>query len=369
MTQAKQRQIPDAAITLSAFSLLQANTGIRAFAPSWINVWEAILYKKVCHTTGYHRWLFQRFGVDVTNLAPEAIRQAHYREMLQAMEVSCKQAMGELPHHVAAEIRRGRTALVYFDSWGETSLLEGISHWRDALSVDMLPRSIAKEYGIKDFSCKLRGERSSFLQGLRVAQDRLNSGGVDTVMLCGQFRAIPVLVLSQALQQLSQSWPQRWLKHLFQQDNFCQALVCHYSIERTGCFILRKAPQQGIDLHLTDYFLQQEGRKAAATQLAQHWQACLGDNSVALFGATTASVWQQQVEQQAIALLPQPINYHALNVLYGDSGCLNPALALLHMRQDRAQHYHDKHAVISASDGQGSVWLLECWNNKKNILP
>lgn len=345
---------PDEAVNVIGFSLLEANNGLQQFQPSWFNVWEASLFKKAQRKSGYTQWLFNRFGFDQDPgvHAGDRLRNADYRDCLRAMTMACKQAMDSVDRKNALLIRRERTALIYFDSWGETSLFEGVTSWRDSLSLDMLPRSIARDYAVKDFSCKLRGEHNGFLMGLRVAIDRLNSGGIDTVLLCGQFRSFPVLVLSQAALATSQ---QRDRTPTDQRRS-------HISVERAGCVILRKAPQQGIALHLADYVLLADKPDTAVDQLASRWRATLTDNCAGILGGTHTSKKLQSIEKQALSRLASPPPFLSLTTDFGDSGCLNPMLALQHLRvSHRPEDYLDRQILVNAMDGQGAAWLMECW--------
>lgn len=351
-TQSNTRPVPEAAVNMVGFALLEAGTGLRPFIPSWFNVWEAQLHKQAIRASGHQRWLFKRFGVEPSVSPGESMRRANYREMLNGLNEACRQSFASIERKKAVRIQRERTALIYFDSWGETSLFEGVNSWRDSLSIDMLPKAIARDYGVKEFSCKLRGERSGFLMGLRVAMDRLNSGGVDTVLLCGQYRSFPVLVMSQA----AQAKPRYGRR---------SAATCSSSIsvERVGCLILRKEPQQGIALHLSDYFLLPDTQPAAAQLLAQRWDEHSGGNTAALFGGTSASAEQEVTERLALAQMARPLAYRSLCADYGDSGCLNPTLALQHLLQSarRQEPQGERHALVSAADGQGGIWLMECW--------
>ncbi|BFO10070.1 hypothetical protein GGER_25800 [Serratia rubidaea] len=104
-----------------------------------------------------------------------------------------------------------------------------MNSWRDALSVDILPKNIVRDYGINGFSGKLRGERNGLMSALLIAQDMLNSDLSDNVIICGHFRSIPVLVFSEM---------QRYARPRGGAQGNSQA-----SVERVGCLILKKPPR------------------------------------------------------------------------------------------------------------------------------
>src|SRR3954453_5356346 len=189
---------PDTAINLIGLGVIESDAAFVDFKPSWVNVREAQFHKLAQRRLGKKVWTFKRFGMKPESQSPEDVRRAHYREALNSLSTACKTAFECLSRKMENQIRRQRSALIYFDAWGESSVFETPNSWRDAVSLDLLPKAIAREYGVSAFSCKLRGERSGFLQGLRVASDVLNSGEIDTVLLCGLFRGFPGMVLSEA---------------------------------------------------------------------------------------------------------------------------------------------------------------------------
>lgn len=401
------REIPATAINLLGFSLLEAPTGQQLFQPNWFNVWEAYLHQRAVKRSGRSRWLFKRFGIDRTEASRDQLRRAHYRQWLNGLSLACKQAFQQNVPTAPARSHHQKTALIYFDCWGETALFEQSNSWRDTFSIDMLPKTLVRDYQITDFSCKLRGERNGLLLGLRLAMDRLNSGGVDTVLLCGQFRAIPVLVLSEAGLGLPAAGTASRVKNHSQ--------IC---VERLGCLLLKKAPNQGMALNLSHYCQLADCQNpfainTAARQLAENWQGYLGSNTSRLYSVSPPSPRFEAIHQHAFnalntrlkkqqknALAAREMTHYPLCEEYGDSGCLNPALALQHLfhpncdhtcdadpacdyrgadsasalppaaartatadthQDDKKNAHHNNHSLISSLDSQGGAWLLECW--------
>ncbi len=338
-------------------SITEANNGFAEFIPAEVNALEARLYQHAVAATGKNHWYFNRFGLEASEgEAPDGIpphpqenlRKASYREMLNAMTLSCKNAFAMLDRQQENRLRKARTGFVYFDAWGETGVIEGVNSWRDSMSIDMLPKALVKAYSASAFSCKVRGERSGFLQGLRIASDLLNSDAADTVILCGQVRALPVLVLSEAA-AFGRAYTAKWYRHFGNQ--FC--------VERTGCMVLSKTPREGIALNLSHYFLRSENRAEAAEALSACWQQHMGDNSAAIYGATHPSAEVEAMEHEALKRLKREIDYLSISSLYGDSHCFNPMLAVMHLHS--LSHSSAAHVLVNADDGQRGEWLLECW--------
>lgn len=342
---AVKRVIPAAAINLVGFSLLEPRLPMQRFSPSWYNVWEAWLHKKANAKAGSNQWLFRRFGIDSEMLPEEALRKANYRDWLNGMSAACTQAVAQLGSKGEFRLRHERNALIYVDSWGETSVFEGVNSWRDSLSVDILPKNIVRDYGIKDFTCKLRGERNGLMNALRVAQDCLNGNMVDNVIICGQFRSFPVLVFSE-----TQRFPSSAKRSQIPANS-------QFSVERVGCLILKKLPGQGVALHLSNYQALAGTPQQRAVLLADRCKEYLGAGTHAVLGVTPPALSFRALQRQAFEQLPASLACVSLSDMYGDSGCMNPALAWQYLQHSGITG----HSLLSVLDGEGGAWLLENW--------
>lgn len=346
-----KRTVSTAAINLVGFALLEPRMSMQRFSPSWYNVWEAWWHKQANVKAGSNQWLFKRFGIDHDMLPEEALRKANYRDWLNGLSAACSKAVAQLGRKGEFQLRHERNALLYVDSWGETSVFEGANSWRDSLSIDILPKNIVRDYGIKDFTCKLRGERNGLMNALRVAQDCLNANMADNVIICGQFRSFPVLVFSEYQRFLSSS------KQGITPAN------CQFSIERVGCMILKKAPGQGVALHLSDYLPLPDSAQQRATLLADRCKQYLGAETRVVLGVAPPALSMRALQRQMFEQLPG--RCVSLNELYGDSGCMNPALAWQYLRHNDMTG----HSLLSVLDGEGGAWLLENWIPDTTHLP
>lgn len=340
-----KRTVPATAINLVGFSLLEPRMSMQRFSPSWYNVWEAWLHKKANAKAGCNQWLFKRFGVDSEILPEEALRKANYRDWLNGLSTACTQAVAQLGSKDEFRLRHERNTLIYVDAWGETSFFEGANSWRDSVNIDILPKNIVRDYGIKDFTCKLRGERNGLINALQVAQDCLNCNMTDNVIICGQFRSFPAMVFSEA-----QRFPSS-TEHGQTPAN------SQFSIERVGCMILKKQPGQGIALQISDYQLLPDLSHQHATMLADRCKQYLGADTRAVLGITPPAPSLRAVQRKAFKQLPAELACVSLSELYGDSGCMNPAIAWQYLLQSNITG----HSLLSVLDGEGGAWLLDNW--------
>lgn len=346
-------------VALVGFSLLEADCNFSSFQPNYINIWEDMLFARSQKITGRRNWLFNRFGMDDDH----DYRNASYRDALNGLTMCCNQAFKTITNSTQSQIRKNKLGLLYFDSWGEPSIYEMVNSWRDSISVDMLPKSIARDYTVQDFSFKTRGERTGALQCLRVGIDILKSHIVDTVLICGLYRSFPSLVFSEAFSTK---------KAKSYNINNCQ-----YIIERIACMVLRNDDNASRYISLTDYFLLPESQRLQRQILAEKWQQLITPHTKGIYGGVLP--WQivSKTEQQAVQRLKSSINYYNIFNHYGESGCINPLVAIHQAFNDMTtkEASLDKthlqpsssdfgHSIVNAQDKYNGVWLIECWQQQ-----
>ncbi len=353
---ANPMMINEQSVALVGFSILEASSNFSSFQPSYINAWEDTLFAQSQKITGRKNWLFNRFGMDEKH----TYRNASYRDALNGMSMCCKQAFKTIPSPLQAKMRKGKLGLLYFDSWGEPSIYEIVNSWRDSISVDMLPKSIARDYSVQDFSFKTRGERNGALQCLRAAIDILKSEIVDTVIVCGLYRSFPPLVFSEAFSTEKAK--------LYKPHN------SQYIIERIGCMILRNDDNALRHLSITDYFRLPKNQRKQRQLLTEKWHSLIVPETQGIYGGVLP--WQivSHIEEQAARSLQPSINYYNTFNCYGESGCINPFMAIHHAfthmeksitdqnKAERPSHSANfVHSIINAQDKYNGVWLVECW--------
>ncbi|WP_322059104.1 hypothetical protein [Paraburkholderia sp. J63] len=342
--------VPDSAIGVVGISTVESGHSLVPFTPSGFNANEARHFKEAQRRHAQRDWLFSRFGMSGAGVDSEQMRQAAYREALNAVAMVCRNAFDQVGRKLESRIRKQRSAFIYFDAWGETATLEGANSWRDVIGLDMLPKAILRDYGFRNFSCKVRGERNGFMHAIRLASDLLNSDEMDTVVLAGLFRSLPVMVLSSAAARVALHGKAR-----LKLANPCP------SVERAGCVVLRKHPAQGMSLAITSYNQLPENPPAASDDLAREWQARCNERTAYVMAGLHPSGAMRELEREAYAASALGKRYLSVCDVYGDSGCLNPMLALSHL--SGAPDWDERgHALISVDDGRGGVWALECWN-------
>lgn len=353
----KPRAIPRQAVVLVEMAVWQPETLACPFLPSWLNTWEAALYQRALRHYASHGWLFKRFGASAQVPIYQRLSATDYRQWLSLLEKIAVEVFDKVVRQTP-HFQQTKQSLFYFDAWGDSALLDQAKSWRDALSVDMVPLSIVQKYRIDQLTSRLRGERTACLQAIQLAQDHLYSGAVDQVWLVGYFRAFPFLVFSEGLQSC--------VFHSSVQKAPPQQMA--QSVERLTALVLQAQrgdeQQQLLVAHRAYYRL--AAKQSLVPQLLEHWLSLITADTQLLVSVTSANLRYQQQEQQSLQQLQQQSGVAGLSLTarYGDSGCLNPALALRYLQRyftEQAPARALSHALISCLDNQGGLWLLDCW--------
>ncbi|RFS96953.1 ATP-binding protein [Klebsiella aerogenes] len=136
---------------------------------------------------------------------------------------------------------KSRTAFIYIDSWGESGVFEYNISSLNLSTIDTLPKNLVKKFSISDVTCKIRGENFSLYQAMAMAQDYLAWDVFDFVVICGGYRAVPLLAFT------AESMIQSEVKNK-------KRLIpgINISIERVGCFIFSKR-ESDLKIHCGPY--------------------------------------------------------------------------------------------------------------------
>ncbi|MFC0180271.1 hypothetical protein [Thorsellia kenyensis] len=335
--------IKNTGLTLTNYSILEAESPFLPFYPTWYNTHEASLFKKANDIANVDSWLFKRFGVDESVLKQERVRKTSYREWVNTLNQTCLNVSKQLGPKELFRLNQEKTAFFYIDSWGETSTLENVNSWRDSLTIDILPKAIIKQFHIKDITSKIRGERNALLLGMLAAQDLMESTDYDNVIICGQYRAHPIHVFSE-LQTNKLATSKK------QMTNNTQEVV-----ERVCCLLFRKSAQQGINIKLDGYSLLADRPKERLKELKILLCEKVDEKQL-IITHTPLSSHKILVEQlRKFTIENRKINLAAINQLYADSGCLNVASAIEYFSQQSDVYPQSK---LWALDGQWGLWQL-----------
>ncbi|QKE64211.1 hypothetical protein HNE05_12905 [Aquipseudomonas campi] len=340
------------ALALVGLSVVQPERAPLPYAQRWFRAWEGELYRRAVRKTGRRQWDLSRFSVDG---GPEA-NKAGYRETLAAVGQAAKQALAAAEASCGRRSSRERLALVYSDFWGQCSHLEHAFNWRDGFDLDVIPKFLLREHAVDGYSCKVQAGRSGFVQSLRVAGELLNGGDIDSVLLGGVFRFYPALGFSEAIGNAEQE--RRWLGKGGQHD----API----IERAGFIVLKraeaalKAKTAPVLLGAPQYLAVPARREDAAAALRQAWSALLPEPRAIIYGGHYPSSLLAAVEGSAAAAMGDQLVYENLCRRFGDSGGINPLLALQRYAERKAAGHDGVPAVLSLSDSHGGTWMLRC---------
>lgn len=266
------------------------------YYPSWLNVWESHSYNNALKSTGKTGWGFKRFGTLQESYIRETIRKPDYIPYIEAMEKTADSALHQLSTKERMRLFKSRTAFIYVDSWGESGVFENNISALHASVINTLPKSLVKKFSVTDVTCKIRGEKYALIQAMRLAQDYLNWNVFDFVIICGGYRAIPLLTFT--AENIN---PRRKGK------NSGETSAINVSIERVGCFIFSQRESR----------LKIECGVYVAPDSADRW--------------LSASMHGPDIDLLAYAggrditeLSGKTID---LVSIYGASGCLTPALS------------------------------------------
>ena len=297
---------------LSSFSMTEPEGRVYMYAPSWLNVWESHLYNRALKSTRSNGWGFKRFGTGSDIYASEMIRTPHYTNYIVAMEDVSDAALHNLSAKERMLLMKSRTAFIYADSWGESSSFENINSALHQATIDTLPKNLIKKFAVKDFSCKIRGEKQSLVQAMRLAQDYLDWDIFDFVVICAAYRAVPVLVFSD--EDLAVNKKEKI------QD---QDIKINLSVERVGCFIFSQR-ESSLKINAGKYIPQ--NKEVASGDIFSG-----NDDDIDLMcfsGLRRNSLWRETFSENK-----RDRQKVSLPERYGGSGCLTPALSWIYLQQ------------------------------------
>lgn len=342
------------ALALIGLSVVQPERASLPYAARWFRAWEGDLYHRAVRKTGRRQWDLSRFSVD----GGAEASKAGYRETLAAVSKAAKQALSAAEASCGRRGSRERMALVYFDFWGQCSHLEQAFNWRDGFDFDVIPKFLLREHGVDGYSCKVQAGRAGFVQGLRVAGELLNGGDIDSVLLGGVFRFYPALGFSEAIGNAEQE--RRWLGKGGQHN----API----VERAGFIVLKraeaalKAKTAPVLLGTPQYLAVASGREAASQQLSAVWSTLLPEARALIYGGLYPSSLLATLEGGAAAAMGDQLVYENVCRRFGDSGGINPLLALQRYTERKATAVAADAvpALLSLSDSNGGTWLLRC---------
>ncbi len=299
----------DSHMYLSSYSFVEPEEPLFVYYPSWLNVWESHTYNNALKSTGANSWGFRRFGISNNTYIREATRKANYIPYIEAFEKASDAALHDLSAKERMQLLKSRTAFIYVDSWGEQGAFEYNISAMHSATLDTLPKHLVKKFSVNNVTCKIRGEENSLIQAMRLAQDYLSWDIFDFVIVCGGYRAIPLLAFS--AENKSSGHKEKWTGET---ENI------NLSVERVGCFIFsQKESQLKINCGAyirTDNHDPRQNERLPTTDISVMSYA--GRNRGNLPTATS--------HVKTIDLVN----------LYGASGCLTPALSW---------HYIDHHSL------------------------
>ncbi|HGP0978451.1 TPA: ATP-binding protein [Klebsiella aerogenes] len=226
---------------LSSYSFIEPDEPFYLYYPSWLNVWESHSYNTALKTTGANGWRFKRFGSRSEMYTREITRRPEHTPYINAFDKVSDAALHSMSAKERMLLLKSRTAFIYIDSWGESGVFEYNISSLNLSTIDTLPKNLVKKFSISDVTCKIRGEKFSLYQAMAMAQDYLAWDVFDFVVICGGYRAVPLLAFT------AESMIQSEVKNK-------KRLIpgVNTSIERVGCFIFSKR-KSGLKINCGPY--------------------------------------------------------------------------------------------------------------------
>ncbi|HFZ2389793.1 ATP-binding protein [Klebsiella aerogenes] len=288
---------------LSSYSFLEPEEPFYLYYPSWLNVWESHSYNTALKATGANGWRFKRFGTRNDVYTREITRRPDHIPYINALDKVSDAALHSLSAKERMLLLKSRTAFIYIDSWGESGVFEYNISSLNLSTIDTLPKSLIKKFSINDVTCKIRGENNSLFQAMAMAQDYLGWDVFDFVVICGGYRAVPLLAFT------AESMKQRKEK-----KKYHHIPGVNLSIERVGCFVFSKR-EGGFKVHCSPYTY------ADVNEISLPGHKNINDvDCIAYAGGINKSI---TASENVIDLIAR----------YGCSGCVTPALTWQYINQ------------------------------------
>lgn len=287
---------------LTSYAVNEPEDTFYQYFAGWLNVWESYLYKSALVGNAKSGWFFKRFGTSLDIYPREMIRKPHYMAYLNAMEDAADNALQNMPPKERMHLLKSRTAFIYVDSWGESALFENISSALHSFFIDTLPKNVLKKFAVNNFTCKIRGEKQSFIQALQVAQDYISWGVFDFVVISAAYRAIPFLVFSDSQRDREGK----------QHSNI------NLAVERVGCFIFSHR-ESALKIKCGKYINTYSNANSKKALIPV-------DDNIDLF----AYSWVNSAIKATFSVHSKVID---LIEYYGNSGCMMPALGWEYIAQ------------------------------------
>lgn len=229
---------------------------------------------------------------------------------------------------------------------GDLSSFEKIDNWKDTYSINIIPKEIIKNYGIKHFTSKLRGERNGFLNAFLMAQGLLNSDMLDNIFIYAGYRAIPIMMFTEIDKQPKTDFFTKKIRNKT------------ISIERTSCFILNKKMDSEYSYEIGKYFSLSKDIKKSIDILIDNFNSNVGSNINNLYTSALPTHTHAYILSKFITNSGMNSNHVSLNETYGDSGFLTPAMMWTDLKKSNNKCHQD---IMINLDGENGAWLVHSW--------
>jgi hypothetical protein len=322
------------------------SSDIRLFVPRLDNYYERRLYRQARKVKA-----FDRLTVGALRTVAEGPRRRK-QARLAALEVALEEAMTSAGMLRMSRKTSNRIGMIYLDFFGPVSSLRQTPTKDEGFLLDTYPTTLLKQYMIKGYSIRMRGDRTIALQAIALARDLLRYGVLDFVIIGGLYQAVPALVLTDAVDQC------KWEGRYFGRGR--AAPSASLVMERCIFVVLGHGDAgSAIRLGVPAYHRLPPESKEAGDRWRAQWAATIGDTVPdEIFAGMGGLGGDGRMELSALSgHFPNTPITQVIST-FGDSGGLNPLLALRHLASRPHHLDRDKTYLLNGFDRNRDSWCV-----------
>jgi 3-oxoacyl-(acyl-carrier-protein) synthase len=318
---------------------------ILCFVPRLDNYYERLLSRRAARASATRQLRVGAFRSDVSG----SLRRGQPRAAAQQTAFDQAIAASRLPRSTSRTSLR--IGLIYVDGQGAVSWIRQTMGKDEGFLLDTFPTMLTKRYLTGGYSARMRGDRTVAIHAIALACDLIRQNELDNVIIGGLFQLAPALALTDAIAQRA------WEASYFGKT---RAPLPDSLILERSLFVVLGCNGDGAAARLAkpDYLrLPKQGVEARQAWIRQ-WRAAAQDTlpddvfcgmgGVGESGSVEAELLAEQFPGAAVT---------RMTASYGDSGELNPLLALHKIAVDAERRGH-RRFMINAFDRGGDSWCL-----------
>lgn len=333
----------------------------KIFVPRLNNAYEQEIFQKLCRISTNDEWYTASFDEQCFH------DKSSFQDYgLRAVEKSfdCAFSSAKLSYKLHKNLKN-RVAVIYFNSYGNTSFLKLKPRKKDILYLDFFPSYILEKNNIKGYAVKLLGERNTGMEALNLAYNLLCLEVFNIIIVGGLCRIEPYLTWTDLIEFIS------WEKGYFKKKPVKKSSdLVNLSSERCVFLVLEREfgtipgrHHLQIQPPVSYNFL--EENSSIRNIWDRECSQILKDSSPDLvYGGFCGSTIINGIEREYFSGLVNPERLINLTRTYGDSSGVN----ILFNIHDLFARFQENGQEVTKSckvlfnnyDRNGTGWHLEC---------